>query len=116
MVEPTQQRRAAALRRNLARRKAAARAGDAPATLFMVAEHFTQGPAPVWERLQAKGELLPQGLRCVSSWLEPSGQRRFQLMEAENADLFATWTAQWDDLVSFEITPVLIWEAFWAAR
>ncbi len=30
----------------------------------------------------------------------------FQLMETENEELFEAWTAQWDDLVDFEVVPV----------
>lgn len=28
------------------------------------------------------------------------------MMEAESADLFKAWTANWDDLMDFEIVPV----------
>ena len=28
-------------------------------------------------------------------------------METENEELFEAWTAQWDDLVDFEVVPVI---------
>jgi len=73
----------------------------------MVIETFTQGARPVYERARDRGRMLPQGLEYVDSWVETDLRRCFQLMETDDPALFERWTAQWDDLGSFEVVPVL---------
>ena len=76
--------------------------------LFMVIEHFkNQDAAPVYRRFQGKGRMMPEGLRYIDSWTASSFNRCFQLMECDDAQLFAEWTGHWDDLVDFEIVPVI---------
>ena len=75
--------------------------------LFMVIEHFRQGRAPeVYRRFRERGRLAPEGLRYVASWVDMEFKRCFQVMETEDEALFRQWTANWDDLVDFEIVPV----------
>ena len=73
----------------------------------MVVERYRQGPGPVYARLEAKGRMLPDGLRYVDSWVEASYARCFQLMECDDLTLLMTWIAQWSDLVDFEVVPVV---------
>jgi hypothetical protein len=74
----------------------------------MVVERYTQGPGPVYARTAERGRMLPQGLEYVESWIdERSLDRCFQLMETEDPDLFAEWTARWADLAEFEVVPVI---------
>jgi hypothetical protein len=52
--------------------------------------------------------MLPPGLEYVESWVEERRlDRCFQLMETEDPSLFDRWTAEWSDLVEFEIVPVV---------
>jgi hypothetical protein len=77
--------------------------------LYMVIERYLAGPGPVYERAAAQGRMLPEGLEYVSSWVvdDEHMDRCFQLMRTSDPALFATWTARWSDLVSFEIHRVL---------
>ena len=76
--------------------------------LFMVVERFRDGKATeVYRRYQEKGRMLPEGLQYIDSWVEVNSGRCFQLMECDDADLFDHWVAQWQDLVEFEIIPVV---------
>ena len=76
--------------------------------LYMVIETFHEGSKDkVYARYPAKGRMLPEGLEYVDSWLEESGGRCFQLMRTEARGLFRLWTEKWDDLVQFEIIPVV---------
>jgi hypothetical protein len=76
--------------------------------LYMVIERYRSGPGPVYERAGARGRMLPDGLRYVSSWVAAEGMDRcFQLMETDDPALFDAWTARWADLVSFEVVPVV---------
>jgi len=75
--------------------------------LFMVIEHFRPGSAPeVYRRFRERGRMAPEGLRYVASWVDMDYKRCFQVMEADDEALFKQWTANWRDLVDFEIVPV----------
>jgi Protein of unknown function (DUF3303) len=78
------------------------------AMLFMVLERFRRGPKPVYERLAARGRMLPDGLEYVDSWIDAKDPARcFQLMQTDDPALFEPWIAAWDDLAEFEVVPVL---------
>jgi hypothetical protein len=76
--------------------------------LFMVIERFrNDDPAPVYERYHERGRMMPDGLGYIDSWVEPDFARCFQLMECDDAQLLQQWTSHWQDLVDFEIVPVI---------
>ncbi|SPF43100.1 conserved hypothetical protein [Candidatus Sulfopaludibacter sp. SbA4] len=83
--------------------------------LYMVIETFKSAdPRPLGKRFQQCGRMQPEGLIYHASWLEPAGKRCFQLMETSQPELFQAWTSRWDDLMDFEIIPVLTSAEFWA--
>ena len=85
--------------------------------LFMVIERFKNAdPGPIGERFKQKGRMLPEGVIYHSSWVDPSGTRCFQIMEAPHAESLSAWVSRWDDLIDFEIVPVLTSSEFWAKR
>ena len=52
--------------------------------------------------------MLPPGLAYLDSWIDMRElDHCFQLMETDDATLFDEWTANWNDLVTFEIIPVI---------
>ena len=76
--------------------------------LFLVVEHFRNGDAaPVYERFRNEGRLAPDGLRYVASWVTADLKRCFQVMECDDESLLRMWLARWDDLVEFEVIPVI---------
>jgi hypothetical protein len=76
--------------------------------LYMVIEHYKNRDAKaVYKRFQAQGRMMPEGLKYVSSWVDTSFDRCFQLMETDDPALFEQWTVHWSDLVDFEILPVM---------
>jgi len=74
--------------------------------LFMVIERFKDAKA-VYRRVRERGRMLPKGLKYVESWTESNYSRCFQLMECADESLFHEWVIQWQDLVDFEIVPVI---------
>jgi hypothetical protein len=74
--------------------------------LFMVIERFKDANA-VYRRVRERGRMLPKGLRYIESWTEANYSRCFQLMECGDESLFHEWVIQWQDLVDFEIVPVI---------
>jgi hypothetical protein len=83
--------------------------------LFMVIERFKDGDArPIDERFKLSGRMLPEGVTYHASWVDAGGTRCFQIMEAPNAESLNAWITRWQDLVEFEIVPVLTSADFWA--
>ena len=83
--------------------------------LFMVIEHFKNNdPKPIRERFLRDGRMIPESVIYHASWLDPAAARCFQIMEAENIEMLSGWTSHWDDLVDFEIIPVLTSQEYWA--
>jgi len=76
--------------------------------LYMVVEDFRNGDAlPVYRRFRDEGRLTPEGLGYVASWVTEDFRRCFQIMECDDVSLLAQWTARWEDLVEFEVIPVI---------
>jgi hypothetical protein len=76
--------------------------------LFMVIERYKNRDAnAVYRRFREHGRMMPEGLKYIGSWVEQNYERCFQLMAADDPVLFAQWTSRWDDLVEFEIVPVV---------
>ena len=83
--------------------------------LFMVIERFKDGNAgPVGERFRHSGRMLPEGVSYHASWVDAAGGRCFQVMEAQHPELLNLWASRWNDLVDFEIVPVLASSDFWS--
>lgn len=79
-----------------------------PKTLYMVIEHFKGGDAiPVYRRFRDHGRLAPAGLTYVSSWVDTNFERCYQLMETDDMQLLEAWMARWNDIVDFEVHPVM---------
>lgn len=72
----------------------------------MVVENFKDEVA-VYDRFNRQGRLMPEGLNYLSSWIASDLKKCFQLMETEDVTLFDEWIANWQDLVDFEVIPVL---------
>ena len=74
----------------------------------MVLERFKNGdPVPVYRRFKERGRLMPEGLTYVSSWITGDLRVCYQIMECDDRTLIDEWTAQWSDLVEFEVIPVM---------
>jgi hypothetical protein len=76
--------------------------------LYMIIEHFRGGdPLPVYRRFRDRGRMAPDGLRYVSSWVSEDLRRCYQVMESEKRELLEGWMANWQDIVEFEVIPVM---------
>jgi hypothetical protein len=83
--------------------------------LYLVIEQFRDNdPNPVRERFLRDGRMLPEGVVYQSSWIDPERARCYQLMEAPGLDKVREWTQAWEDIVDFEIVPVLTSQDYWA--
>jgi len=83
--------------------------------LFMVIERFRGGdPKPIGERFRRDGRMLPEGVFYQVSWIDPTVGRCFQIMEAPSLESLSEWVRRWEDLVDFEVIPVLTSAEYWA--
>jgi len=74
----------------------------------MVVERFKNKDAtPAYRRFRDQGRMMPEGLVYVSSWIDDSFERCYQLMETHDRRLLDEWIANWSDLVDFEVYPVI---------
>jgi Protein of unknown function (DUF3303) len=77
-------------------------------SLYMVIENFKNGDAvPVYRRLRDRGRLAPSGVSYVSSWVTDKMDRCYQLMETHDRALLDRWITNWNDIVDFEVQPVI---------
>ena len=84
--------------------------------LFMVIEQFRgDDPARVRERFLRSGRMLPDDVRYHASWIDSARARCFQVMEADDPARLEAWTRRWDDLIAFEIIPVVASQEYWAS-
>jgi hypothetical protein len=75
--------------------------------LYMVLEDFKGDAGAVYRRFRERGRLAPVGLRYVDSWVSKDLQRCYQVMECDDPALLQEWMERWQDLVDFEVVPVL---------
>jgi Domain of unknown function (DUF3303) len=75
---------------------------------YLVIETYVRGAGAVYARVAREGRMLPSGLAYIDSWVDAESLgRSFQLMETDDPNLFDEWTANWTDIVRFEIVPVI---------
>jgi uncharacterized protein DUF3303 len=76
--------------------------------LYLVVENFRDGNAvPVYRRFREQGRLAPEGLTYVNSWVTRDLRRCFQVMECSERALLDEWMGSWNDLIDFEVIPVI---------
>ena len=74
----------------------------------MIIENFKNGDAkPVYRRFSEKGRLASDDLKYISSWVDETMSKCFQVMETDDRKLIEQWMENWKDLVDFEIYPVM---------
>ena len=77
-------------------------------TLYLVVEHFKNKDAvSVYRRFRDRGRMVPEGMIYVSSWIDHKLERCYQLMETGDRLLLDKWMANWNDLIDFEVHPVV---------
>ncbi len=76
--------------------------------LYMVVEHFKNKDAvSIYRRFRDRGRMMPDGLAYISSWVDQNFERCYQIMETRDRRLLDEWMVHWDDLMDFEIYPVI---------
>ena len=75
---------------------------------YMVIEDFKPGRAPdIYKRLRDSGRHMPAGLTYIASWITDDMTRCYQVMECDDPALLDEWISHWNDLMDFEVVPVI---------
>jgi hypothetical protein len=65
----------------------------------MVIERFrNRDSKPIYRRLRDEWRQMPDGLTDIDSWIEPTFERCFQLMECDDPRLLQQWIVHWLDV------------------
>jgi hypothetical protein len=74
----------------------------------MIIERFRPGKIRnVYKRFEEKGRMMPEGLKYVNSWIDEKITTCYQVMETDSSEKLNEWISHWNDLVDFEIIPVI---------
>lgn len=76
--------------------------------LFVVIEHYRNGdPVPIYRRLRDRGRQMAGGVEYRGSWVTEDLAHCYQVMECQGPGDLDRWMAAWQDLVDFEVIPVV---------
>jgi len=76
--------------------------------IFMIIENFKKsGAKTVYDRFEKNGRMMPEGLNYINSWVEMNFEKCFQVVECDDEITLQKWITNWQDLVDFEIIPVM---------
>jgi hypothetical protein len=82
--------------------------------LLLVTETFkSSNLRAIHERFARDGRMLPHDVIYHASWIDPERLRCFQLMEAPDISALTPWIHRWDDVMNFEVVPVIASADFW---
>ena len=76
--------------------------------LFMIIERFKDGNAiPVYRRFRDRGRMAPDDVHYVNSWVTADLTTCYQVMESPDRARLNEWLQQWQDIVDFDVIPVI---------
>jgi len=76
--------------------------------IFMVIENFKKSCAKaVYDRYEKHGRMMPEGLNYINSWVDTKFEKCYQIVECDDINKLQKWISNWQDLVDFEIIPVM---------
>lgn len=76
--------------------------------LYIIVERFKNGDAiAVYRRFRDRGRMAPPGLTYLASWVTADLTTCYQVMECDDPRLVDEWMKSWDDLIEFEVRPVM---------
>jgi hypothetical protein len=74
----------------------------------MVIEDFKKSSAKkVYDRYDKNGRMMPEGLYYLNSWIDQKFEKCYQVVECDDTEKLQEWILNWQDLVDFEIIPVM---------
>lgn len=76
--------------------------------LYMVIEKYHEGKVKtLYQRFAEKGRMMPEGVQYINSWINEDVTVCYQVMESDSIEGLQQWISNWNDIVDFEIIPVI---------
>jgi mannose-1-phosphate guanylyltransferase len=76
--------------------------------LYMIIEKFHTGKAKaLYDRFDENGRMLPEGVSYINSWIDEQISICYQVMESDSDEKIHQWISKWNDIVDFEVIPVI---------
>ena len=75
---------------------------------YMIIERFRPGKVKsMYQRFDERGRMLPEGVTYINSWINEPITVCYQVMESDEKSKIQEWISHWNDLVDFEVIPVI---------
>lgn len=75
---------------------------------FLVIENYKPGKtSEIYQRFPKHGRMLADKVQYIDCWVEENLQICYQIMKSKGLEKLNGWMEHWNDLVNFEIIPVL---------
>jgi len=75
---------------------------------YMIVEKYRSGKSKdVYHRFDEKGRMLPDDVTYINSWISEDLTTCYQVLEAPGIEKIDEWISNWNDLVDFEVIPVI---------
>ena len=75
---------------------------------YMIIERFRPGKVKsMYQRFGERGRMLPEGVTYINSWINEPITVCYQVMESDEKTKIQEWISHWNDLVDFEVIPVI---------
>ena len=63
--------------------------------------------AEAYQRFWDRGRILPNGLVIESAWFDENVEHSYHLMQTHDRRLLDKWIANWNDVIEFDVYPVI---------
>ena len=75
---------------------------------YMIVEKYRSGKSKdVYHRFAERGRMLPDDVTYINSWISEDLTTCYQVLEAPGIEKIEEWISNWNDLVDFEVIPVI---------
>jgi len=76
--------------------------------VYMIIEYYHPGKIKeLYRRFDEKGRMLPEGVHYINSWINEDVTVCYQVMESDSVDKLHDWISNWNDIVDFQVIPVI---------
>ncbi len=74
----------------------------------MIIEKYHEGKVKtLYQRFAENGRMTPEGVQFINSWINEDVTVCYQVMESDSIEGLQQWISNWNDIVDFEIIPVI---------
>ena len=76
-------------------------------TYLIIERFYPEKVKALYQRFEAEGRLLPDGVQYLNSWIDEKIETCYQLMESDTQEKLLEWVSRWSEFATFDIIPVI---------